>query len=111
MKIVTAASGKKSIKLSFKEWLAIGKKAGWDKEATNAWMISDEEYNAIMLGLVDFLEALGSTAMRDKMSEDENFGKIVSLVDKISADVKQIELERQNAPIEVQPTEVESVPL
>ena len=33
MKIVTASSGKKTIKLSHKEWKAIGKKAGWMKKA------------------------------------------------------------------------------
>ena len=32
MRIVTASNGKKSLKLSKKDWLAIGKKAGW-KEA------------------------------------------------------------------------------
>jgi len=33
MKIVTAATGKKTLRVSKKEWLAIGKKAGWDKDA------------------------------------------------------------------------------
>ncbi len=33
MKIVTASNGKKTVKMSKKEWQAIGKKAGWTKAA------------------------------------------------------------------------------
>ncbi len=33
MKIVTASNGKKTIKMSKKEWQSIGKKAGWTKKA------------------------------------------------------------------------------
>ena len=33
MKIVTASNGKKTIKISKKEWLEIGKKTGWKVEA------------------------------------------------------------------------------
>ena len=33
MKIIKTASGKKSVKLSKREWLNIGKKAGWIKKA------------------------------------------------------------------------------
>jgi hypothetical protein len=35
MKIVTASNGKKTVKMSKKEWQAIGKKAGWMKKAEN----------------------------------------------------------------------------
>jgi len=35
MKITKTASGKKTIKLSKQEWMAIGKKAGWMKEASS----------------------------------------------------------------------------
>ena len=31
MKIITASSGKKTVKISKAEWLSIGKKAGWMK--------------------------------------------------------------------------------
>ena len=32
MKVIKTASGKKKLKLSKKEWLQIGKKAGWSRE-------------------------------------------------------------------------------
>jgi len=35
MKIVKTASGKRTIKISKKEWKSIGDKAGWTKEAQN----------------------------------------------------------------------------
>lgn len=36
MKIVTASSGKKTLKMSRKEWKNIGKKAGWEKGDTDS---------------------------------------------------------------------------
>jgi hypothetical protein len=43
MKIVTASNGKKTIKMSKKEWEAIGKKAKWDQRVDSRNPISDKE--------------------------------------------------------------------
>ena len=45
MKIIKTASGKKRIKISKKEWKAIGKKAGWMKTAING---DDDYYNQMI---------------------------------------------------------------
>ena len=37
MKIVTASNGKKTLKISRKEWENIGKKAGWDMIDDDKW--------------------------------------------------------------------------
>jgi len=42
MKLVKAASGKETIKLSKSDWLSIGKRAGWIKEAEVAKDVYDE---------------------------------------------------------------------
>jgi hypothetical protein len=40
MKIVTASNGKKTVKMSKKEWQSIGKKAGWEKKAQSKSPVS-----------------------------------------------------------------------
>ena len=42
MKIIKTASGKKQIKISKKEWEALGKKAGWDKKAELLMLNNDD---------------------------------------------------------------------
>ena len=37
MKLVKTASGKKSVKMSKREWQSIGKTAGWMKKASGSW--------------------------------------------------------------------------
>jgi len=49
MKIVKTASGKKTVKMSKKEWTAIGKKAGWMKLSQNEKKILDVLYSAFQL--------------------------------------------------------------
>jgi len=44
MKIVTAANGKQTIKMSKKEWTNIGKKAGW-KVKSEKFLVIDNEFN------------------------------------------------------------------
>ena len=45
MKFIKTASGKKTIKISKKEWQAIGKTAGWTKEAQTLGDILDHKSN------------------------------------------------------------------
>ena len=45
MKIVTAGTGKKTLKLSKSEWIAIGKRAGWTKVADDGYENSEGSFN------------------------------------------------------------------
>ena len=62
MKILKTASGKKTIKMSRKEWKEIGKKAGWMKKAE-----SDPAYNKLR----DKVKALYEEAKRNRGNFNE----------------------------------------
>jgi hypothetical protein len=51
MKIVTASNGKKTLKMSKKEWENIGKKAGWkvaqNYDPSEYWMSFDTDYGRL----------------------------------------------------------------
>ena len=82
MKIIKTASGKKTIKMSKKEWQSIGKKAGWMKKAENIgsfdttvtligdrdWSVSEiddvliQVYYSKSTGEIDYIEVLGEVS-------------------------------------------------
>jgi len=72
MKIVTASSGKKTLKLSMKDWVAIGKKTGWIKKAGVEQL--DPATRQAWVGFIDAALRLNTAASGRKA--DINFNQI-----------------------------------
>jgi hypothetical protein len=92
MKLVKTASGKKTIKMSKKEWQAIGKKAGWMRIAYEPWkpfgIFEDIDANEFdFYDKEDYISRIKSVAnkvldrMRDKVLETDGTIALPVLID------------------------------
>jgi hypothetical protein len=78
MKIVTASNGKKTVKMSKKEWQAIGKTAGWMKKADyfNPWDDGVENEFSVKKSNINPHEAiyLATNLINDMIKIDKKYG-------------------------------------
>jgi len=88
MKIVTAANGKKTIKMSKKEWMNIGKKAGWKVKAHGGKDQYIHEYDEFVDNLLFGNRYKGNFGVLLQMLKKE-FGQ-EDLINKANADLTKI---------------------
>lgn len=85
MKIVTASSGKKTLKLSMKDWIAIGKNTGWIKEAGAEQL--DPATRQAWVGFIDAALRLNTAASGRK--SEANFNQIKIDITTLAAGIEK----------------------
>lgn len=103
MKIIKTASGKKKIKISKKEWQAIGKQADWDEnslsgrdpvnELTELAILDPEKFKDLMRGHADVCEELVDQLKRQDRA-DNSIGVDDELLNSFGSGKKKIKISK-----------------
>jgi len=89
MKIVTASNGKKTLKMSRKEWENIGKKAGWEKEISRDEILEKiREYEVAISDFAEMCKGEGSDQQVFDNTWGELWNKAASCIESIHSIIK-----------------------
>jgi len=87
MKFIKTASGKRQLKISKREWINIGKKAGW-KKASFEWAWEAKNYLISISRMVENIKGMDKVKVRETELKTRLLEKAFNLIAEFQEEVR-----------------------